>query len=126
MSAERDTARTTGRAACSLSERITQRPGEAADNTGEAADAVPPSKVMEKCYTMQMPTQKKRINITIDDATYAAIERLADEREESISRTSLRLIEEALEFQEDRHFSKVADARLKKKQRRVSHDKAWD
>ncbi len=30
---------------------------------------------------MQMPTQKKRINITIDDATYAAIERLADERE---------------------------------------------
>jgi hypothetical protein len=75
---------------------------------------------------MQMPTQKKRINITIDDATYAAIERLADECEESISRTSLRLIEEALEFQEDRHFSKVADARLRKKQRRVSHDEAWD
>ena len=63
---------------------------------------------MEKCYTMQMPTQKKRINITIDDATYAAIERLADEREESISRTSLRLIEEALEFQEDRYFSKAS------------------
>jgi len=81
---------------------------------------------MEKCYTMHMPTQKKRINITIDDATHAAIERLADEREESISRTSLRLIEEALEFQEDRHFSKLADARLQKKQRRVSHDKAWD
>jgi len=71
---------------------------------------------MQKCYTMQMPTQKKRINITIDDATYAAIERLADEREESISRTSLRLIEEALEYQEDRYFSKAADARLKKKQ----------
>ena len=51
---------------------------------------------MQKCYTMQMPTQKKRINITIDDATYAAIERLADEREESISRTSLRLIEESV------------------------------
>ena len=81
---------------------------------------------MEKCYTMHMPTQKKRINITIDDATHAAIERLADEREESISRTSLRLIEEALEYQEDRHFSKVADARLRKKQRRVSHDQAWD
>lgn len=73
-----------------------------------------------------MPTQKKRINITIDDATHAAIERLAEEREESISRTSLRLIEEALEYREDRHFSEVADARLKKKQRRVSHDEAWD
>ena len=54
------------------------------------------------------------------------VERLAEEREESISRTSLRLIEEALEYQEDRHFSEVADARLKKKQRRVSHDEAWD
>jgi hypothetical protein len=52
--------------------------------------------------------------------------RLAEEREESISRTSLRLIEEALEYQEDRHFSKVADTRLKKKQRRVPHDEAWD
>jgi len=81
---------------------------------------------MEKCYTMQMPTQKKRINITIDDATYAAIERVAEERDESISRTSLRLIEEALEYQEDRYFSKVADSRLRKKQRRVSHDEAWD
>ena len=81
---------------------------------------------MQKCYTMQMPTSKKRINITIDDATYAAIERLADDREESISRTSLRLIEEALEHQEDRFFSKAADARLRKKQGRVSHDEAWD
>ena len=36
--------------------------------------------MIQKCYTMQMPTQKKRINITIDDATYAAIERLADAR----------------------------------------------
>ena len=81
---------------------------------------------MQKCYTMQMPTSKKRINITIDDATYAAIERLAGDRQESISRTSLRLIEEALEYQEDRYFSKAADARLRKKQGRVSHDEAWD
>jgi hypothetical protein len=73
-----------------------------------------------------MPTSKKRINITIDDATYAAIERLADDREESISRTSLRLIEEALEYQEDRFFSKAADERLRRKQLRVSHDEAWD
>jgi len=28
--------------------------------------------VMEKHYTMQMPTQKKRINITIDDAPKAS------------------------------------------------------
>jgi hypothetical protein len=83
-------------------------------------------KVMQKCYTMQMPTTKRRINITIDDATYAAIERLADDRQESISRASLRLIEEALEYQEDRYFSTAGDARLRKKQRRVSHDAAWD
>ena len=81
---------------------------------------------MQKCCTLRIPTQKRRINITIDDATCAAIERLVGERDESISRTSLRLIEEALECQEDRYFSMVADARLQKKQRRVPRDEAWD
>ena len=36
------------------------------------------------------------------------------------------LIEEALEYQEDLHFSRIADDRLAKKQKRISHDKAWD
>ncbi len=72
-----------------------------------------------------MPTNKKRINITVDDDVYEVLERLSDERDESISRLSLGLIKKALEYQEDRHFSRVADERLGKKQRRVPHKKAW-
>jgi hypothetical protein len=36
------------------------------------------------------------------------------------------LIEEALEFQEDLYFSRVADERLAKKEKRIAHEKVWD
>jgi predicted CopG family antitoxin len=73
-----------------------------------------------------MPTAKKRINITVDDEVYEALERLSVERAQSVSGVSLSLIEQALEYQEDAYFSRVADARLTKKQKRVSHSKAWE
>jgi hypothetical protein len=73
-----------------------------------------------------MPTTKRRINITVDDDLYKALERLSDQRDESVAGVGLSLIEEALEYQEDLHFSRVADDRIAKKQKRVSHDKAWD
>ena len=38
-----------------------------------------------------MPTSKKRINITIDDETYAALERLSIKREQSVSGVGLSL-----------------------------------
>ncbi len=72
-----------------------------------------------------MPTAKKRINITIDDETYEALERLSDKRKQSISGVGLSLIEEALEYQEDLYYSRIADERLSKKEKRISHDKAW-
>jgi predicted DNA-binding protein len=72
-----------------------------------------------------MPTAKKRINITVDDRTYKALERLSDRRDQSIAGVGLSLIEEALEYQEDLHFSRVADERLGKRQKRISHEKAW-
>ncbi len=73
----------------------------------------------------RMPTAKKRINITVDDRTYEALERLSDRRDKSVAGVGLSLIEEALEYQEDLHFSRIADERLRKKQKRISHDKAW-
>ena len=73
-----------------------------------------------------MPTAKKRINITVDDRTYQALERLSNARDQSVAGVSLNLIEEALEYQEDLHFSRIADERLRKKHNRVSHDEAWD
>ncbi len=72
-----------------------------------------------------MPTAKKRINITVDDRTYEALERLSGERDQSVAGVGLSLIEEALAYQEDIYFSRIADDRLSKKQKRVAHEKAW-
>ncbi len=73
-----------------------------------------------------MPTAKKRINITIDDETYKALEKLSKKRAKSISSVSLNLIEQALELQEDLHFSRIADERLTKGEKRISHRKVWE
>ena len=73
-----------------------------------------------------MPTAKKRINISVDDETYAALERLAVARNEPVAGVTLSLIEQALEYQEDVHFSRVADERLSRRQKRVAHAKAWE
>lgn len=72
-----------------------------------------------------MPTAKKRINITVDDEVYETLERLSAERNQPVAGVSLSLIEQALEYQEDVYFSRVADERLSQKQKRVSHLKAW-
>lgn len=72
-----------------------------------------------------MPTAKKRINISVGREVYQALERLAAERNQPVAGVSLSLIEQALEYQEDVYFSRVADERLNQKQKRVPHAKAW-
>lgn len=72
-----------------------------------------------------MPSVKKRINLTVDNNTYSALEILSGKTQQKISTVSLNLIHQALELQEDIYFSKVADKRLSQKQKQVSHDKAW-
>lgn len=72
-----------------------------------------------------MPSTKKRINLTVDDKTYAVLQTLSGKTQQKISTVSLNLIQQALELQEDIYFSKLADERLSQKQKRVSHDKAW-
>jgi predicted DNA-binding protein len=72
-----------------------------------------------------MPTAKKRINISVDREVYEALERLSAERHQPVAGVSLSLIEQALEYQEDFYFSRVADERLNRKQKRVPHSKAW-
>jgi predicted DNA-binding protein len=73
-----------------------------------------------------MPTSKRRLNITVDDETYAVLERLSSKRQQSVAGVGLSLIEEALEYQEDLHFSRIADERLGRKEKRVPHDQAWE
>lgn len=72
-----------------------------------------------------MPTAKKRINITFDDDVYDALERLAKARAKPVAGVGLSLIEEALELQEDFYFARIADKRLGRKEKRLSHDVAW-
>ncbi len=73
-----------------------------------------------------MPTSKRRVHITVGDDVYRALERLSEKRDQSIAGIGLSLIEEALSYQEDLYFSRVADARLSKRERRLGHDRAWD
>ena len=73
-----------------------------------------------------MPTAKKRINITVTDEVYDALGRLANERGQPVAGVGASLIEEALEYQEDLYFSRVADQRLGRKEKRVDHRKAWE
>jgi len=72
-----------------------------------------------------MPTSKKRINITVDDETYTVLEQLSSKRQQSVAGVGLSLIEEALEYQEDLYFSRIADERLGRKEKRIPHDQAW-
>lgn len=73
-----------------------------------------------------MPTLKKRINITVDDSTYEALKKLSTSRKAPVAGIGLQLIEQALEYQEDLYFSRIADARLKHDHKRIPHHKAWD
>ena len=73
-----------------------------------------------------MRATKKRINVTVDDDLYKVLERLSGKRDTSVAGVGLSLIEEALEYQEDRYFSRVADERLAKKEKRIARGKAWD
>jgi predicted DNA-binding protein len=73
-----------------------------------------------------MPTAKKRINITVDDELFKSLDRLSKKEDRSISNVSLTLIEKALELQEDLYFSRVADERLKRNEKKVPHSKAWN
>lgn len=72
-----------------------------------------------------MPTTKKRINITIDDELYRSLDHLSKKEKVTLSSVSLRLIERAVELEEDLYFSREAEKRLSKNEKRVKHSKAW-
>jgi predicted DNA-binding protein len=72
-----------------------------------------------------MPTAKRRINITVDDDVYETLERLSKQRATPVASVGLELIEQALEYQEDLHFARIADERLDRDERRIPHKKAW-
>ena len=72
-----------------------------------------------------MSVAKKRINLTVDSQMYLQLKNFSKKRGLKISTLSLEMIRIALDLEEDMFFSKIADKRLSKKQKRISHNKAW-
>ena len=74
-----------------------------------------------------MPTEKNRINLSVDDDMYSMLELIAKKKGQKIGTVSLALLKEALELIEDEYWSKEADKRLKslKDSKPISHEDVW-
>ncbi len=72
-----------------------------------------------------MPTQRPRIQVTLDKETNAILIALAESKECSVSAVASNLIMEALELHEDMALSKLADKRLKETKKWISHEEVW-
>jgi predicted DNA-binding protein len=73
-----------------------------------------------------MATAKTRINISVSRRTRDALKHLAKLDEVPVATKAARLIEEALELEEDRYLSAIADKRLSQKNIRwMSHEEVW-
>jgi len=71
-----------------------------------------------------MPTQNKRVNVTLDKETARIISSLAKkDPNHSESNVVKQLVLEALELREDLYLSKRSEAR--EGQRIISHEEAW-
>ena len=71
-----------------------------------------------------MPTNKKRINLTVDGRLYSALQRLCKfKKSSSLSAVVVDLTKEALELQEDMYFAKIAHDR--KNEKEISHKTLW-
>jgi predicted DNA-binding protein len=73
-----------------------------------------------------MATTKDRINISVSKETRELLEGLAKRDQQPLATKAAELLEEALELEEDRMLSAIADERLKGKVRWIKDsDKIW-
>ena len=73
-----------------------------------------------------MATAKTRINISVSKSTREALRLLAKRDQEPVATKAVRLLEEALELEEDRMLSAIADERLRGKVRWITDsDEIW-
>jgi predicted DNA-binding protein len=73
-----------------------------------------------------MTTTKKRINISVSKETEQALQYLAKRDQEPVATKAGSLLELALEIEEDRVLSAIADERLTKhKGRWLTHQEVW-
>jgi len=75
---------------------------------------------------MHMATAKTRINISVAKGTRDMLRTLAKREQMPVATKAARLIEEALELEEDRRLSAIADTRLREKVRWIRDtDAVW-
>ncbi|MBI2639831.1 MAG: hypothetical protein HYW90_02975 [Candidatus Sungbacteria bacterium] len=72
-----------------------------------------------------MTTTKTRINITLPDEIKEALSKLAKRDRTPEATKAARLIEIALELEEDQSWDKIALKRDRKGSRFVGHTRAW-
>ncbi|MDP3646380.1 MAG: hypothetical protein Q8R25_04815 [bacterium] len=74
-----------------------------------------------------MATTKDRINISVSKSTRDALEAIARRDQRPVATAAVRLLEEALELEEERAIEAIVQDRLKnyKKIKWVSHEEAW-
>jgi len=72
-----------------------------------------------------MSTTKTRINISLPDETRKALMGLAIRDNVPEATKAARLLELALEIEEDQVWNKIAEKRDKRKTKYFSHEQAW-
>jgi len=73
-----------------------------------------------------MPTTKARINISLPDVVRDALFKLARRDRVPAATKAARLLETALEIEEDQIWDAITRGRDTKKARYLSHHKAWE
>lgn len=72
-----------------------------------------------------MTTTKKRVNISVSSAMEDALKALAKRDEMPVASKAVELLRQAIEVEEDEVWARLANERLKRDKRRVSHEDAW-
>lgn len=74
-----------------------------------------------------MPTDKPRVQVTLDEESNGLLASLAMKHNKSVSATAADLIREALEMHEDLYLSTVTNKRIAEEsdKKSISHDDAW-
>lgn len=74
-----------------------------------------------------MPTKNPRLNVVLDPSLYAALSKIADREDISLSLLARDLLKESLELHEDIYWQKIAKTRDKtcSYKKALSHKDTW-
>lgn len=72
-----------------------------------------------------MPTQNPRLNLTLNDDIMKSLNALAKKSKQTVSAVAKKLLEDALETQEDIYFSRLANERDTENTKWISHEEVW-